>query len=94
MVTYYELLRQPSATCSCCGQSQYPGSALVYTGRGGRVEWVLCHDCEQMCDRLANRVGQVDCSFDVCKQDPRDTRERAAEFEDWKRAHQPHHERP
>ena len=66
MMTTAELLRQPAASCSCCGGSQYPGTALVYTDNDNRVEWVLCKACTSVCDRLANGAGQVECGFEVC----------------------------
>ena len=91
MVTYAELLRQKWVTCSCCGKDTQPGGSLVYTGpasEGSRVEWILCNNCERVCDRLANRAGQVECPFDVCKEDPKETREAAvkwAEWDEWRR---------
>ena len=39
VMTYTKLLRQPTAICSCCGKSQYPGTALVYTDNDSRVDW-------------------------------------------------------
>ena len=38
VMTYTKLLRQPTAICSCCGKSQYPGTALVYTDNDSRVD--------------------------------------------------------
>ena len=86
VTTHAELLRQKWVACSCYGEDTQPGGSLVWTGKateGSIVEGILCRECEKVCDRLKNRAGQVDCPFDVCKEDPKETREAAAEWEEW-----------
>ena len=88
MITYAELLRQHRVTCSCCRESTQPGGSLVYTGataKGSVVEWILRSDCEKVCDQLMNRAGQVDCGFDVCNENPKETRAAADEWDRWRR---------
>jgi len=67
MITYAQLLRQRSVTCSYCGRQQFPLPATCYTGPGDVVTRVLCRQCESVCDRLHNRLGQVECPITPCK---------------------------
>jgi hypothetical protein len=67
-VTYTQPLRPKSPTCSCCGANQYPWTALCYTGPDDVVTWVLCRQCEAVCGRFHNRLGQVKCPITPCRE--------------------------
>jgi len=85
MTTCTQLLHQKWGTCSCCGRDTQPGGALVNTGDGDRVEWIMCWQCEEVCERLANLAGQLNCPFGACRRDARYTRKSQRRSEGWKR---------
>jgi hypothetical protein len=60
------LLQQQSAIDSCFARGAYPLMATCHTGSGGRVDWILCSDCEAVCDRMPKNVGQAECPFVPC----------------------------
>ena len=73
-ITYAEMLRQKSVTCSCCGRDAHSLTATAYTGPGDVVAWAMCSTCADRCDKLQNRVGRVECPITPCK-DPEHRRE-------------------
>jgi hypothetical protein len=68
MTTYTELLRQKWVTYSCCGRDTQPGGALATTGPGDRVEWILCRQCAEMCDRLYGGLPGEVCAIRPCRE--------------------------